>query len=60
MLMFINPMLILTAENMIERSFEHRNPTLFAIGAGMLGVGTVGWAGLTDSGTGVRPALWVK
>ena len=45
MLMFINPMLILTAENMIERSFEHRNPTLFAIGAGMLGVGTVGWAG---------------
>ena len=45
MMMFINPMLILTAENMIEKSFEHRNPTLFAIGAGMLGVGTVGWAG---------------
>ena len=45
MMMFINPMLILTAENMIERSFENRNPTLFAIGAGMLGVGTVGWAG---------------
>ena len=44
-MMFINPMLILTAENMIERSFENRNPTLFAIGAGMLGVGTVGWAG---------------
>lgn len=45
MMMFINPMLILTAENLIERSFENRNPTLFAIGAGMLGVGTVGWAG---------------
>ena len=45
MMMFINPMLILTAENLIEKSFEHRNPTLFAIGAGMLGVGTVGWAG---------------
>ncbi len=44
-MMFINPMLILTAESMIEKSFEHRNPTLFAIGAGMLGVGTVGWAG---------------
>ena len=45
MMMFINPMLILTAESVIEKSFEHRNPTLFAIGAGMLGVGTVGWAG---------------
>ncbi len=45
MMMFIDPMLILTAENMIERSFENRNPTLFAIGAGMLGVGAVGWAG---------------
>lgn len=44
-MMFINPMLILTAESVIEKSFEHRNPTLFAIGAGMLGVGTVGWAG---------------
>ena len=45
MMMFIDPMLILTAENVIERSFENRNPTLFAIGAGMLGVGAVGWAG---------------
>ena len=45
MMMFINPMLMLAAENMIERSFENRNPTLFAIGAGMFGVGAVGWAG---------------
>ncbi|MBQ6293515.1 MAG: hypothetical protein IJK77_06570 [Lachnospiraceae bacterium] len=45
MLMFINPMLILSAEAVLEKSFENRNPTLFAIGAGMLGVGTVGWAG---------------
>ena len=45
MMMFINPMLILTAETVLEKSFENRNPTLFAIGAGMLGVGTVGWAG---------------
>ena len=45
MMMFINPMLILTAENLIEKSFENRNPTLFAIGAGMLGVGAAGWAG---------------
>lgn len=45
MMMFINPMLILSAESVIEQSFEHRNPTLFAIGAGMLGVGTLGWAG---------------
>ena len=45
MLMFINPMLILSAEAVLEKSFENRNPTLFAIGAGMLGVGTLGWAG---------------
>lgn len=45
MMMFINPMLILTAEAVLEKSFENRNPTLFAIGAGMLGVGTLGWAG---------------
>ena len=44
-MMFIDPMLILTAGNLLESSFEHRNPTLFAIGAGMLGVGTLGWAG---------------
>ena len=45
MMMFINPMLILSAEAVLEKSFENRNPTLFAIGAGMLGVGTLGWAG---------------
>ena len=45
MMMFTNPMLILAAESVIEKSFENRNPTLFAVGAGMLGVGTVGWAG---------------